>query len=158
MARFLETDCSVLAMVDDDIVPPPMFLESLDPFLPEYGMVSVPHPMPAPSDTSVLGLTGFRRGSDGLTQITLQPGMNDCDAIATGCVLVSRAAVEAVGVNPFRIENDPTAAVTSDDFLFCADLQKAGFKIGCWWDGQPCDHISAVSLGPLLESQYGARR
>lgn len=152
---FLATDCETLVMVDDDVVPPPHFLESLGRLIPEYAMAGIPHVMPNPTDTSRLILTAFMSADDGLTAAELDDGANDVDAIATGCVAVSRQALVALGPNPFRISNDPDVPV-SDDFLFCADLKAAGFRVGAWWDGWPCDHISTVSLGPLFESQLSA--
>ena len=150
--KFLATDCTTLMMVDDDVVPPPHFIETLDAFIPEYGMVGIPHPMRNPSDPGSLGLCVLKKDKDGLLNgCALEKGMNEVDAIATGCVAISREAVEAVGENPFRIENNPDALITSDDFLFCADLQERGFKVGSWWDGYFCDHLSTTSLAPLLE-------
>jgi hypothetical protein len=149
---FLASDCETLVMIDDDCVPSPHFLEALDRLVPEYALAAVPHVMPNPADSSRLILTAFDVVAGGLTPAALDDGVNDVDAVATGCVAVSRQALVALGPNPFRISNDPAEPV-SDDFLFCADLKAAGFRIAAWWDGWPCDHISTVSLGPLFESQ-----
>jgi hypothetical protein len=154
--RFLETDCTTLVMVDDDVVPPMDFIGLLDRHVGEYGLVAIPHPMPVPADPGLVALGAFLRVTAGYAGASLDLGMNEVDAVATGCVAVSREALEALGDAPFRIEHDPSADVTSDDFLFCSDLQEAGFRIGCWWDGRPCDHVSSVSLGPILESQSAA--
>jgi len=152
--RFLATDCATLVMVDDDVVPPPHFLETLDRHIPEFGMVAVPHPMPDPSDPSRMVLTAYDETYDGLAVASLSDGMNEVDAVATGCVAISRDALAMLGPCPFRIENDPDASVTSDDFLFCADLREHGFRIGAWWDGWYCDHLSTVSLAPILQGQH----
>lgn len=150
--RFLETDCSVLVMVDDDIVVPPHLMEAIVPHVPEFAMVSIPHPMPG-SDNASLVLSAFQANSFGLILAELEQGLNEVDAVATGCVAISREALEKLGPNPFRIESDPDAEITSDDFLFCADLRAAGYRIGCWWDGWFCDHIRAVQLAPLMEAR-----
>jgi hypothetical protein len=146
--QFLASDCETLMMVDDDIVPPPHFVETLDRALPGYGMVAIPHVMPVGAESI---LTAFTGTLDGLRPCELGDGMNEVDAVATGCVAVSAAALEALGPDPFRIAHDPTATVTSDDFLFCADLRVHGFKVGAWWDGWPCDHVTTVSLAPIHE-------
>ncbi len=152
--RFLASSCDTLVMVDDDVVPPPTMLDHLVPVPDGFGMVGIPHPMPVPGAPSSLTLTAFRSDGDGLRVVQeLEPGWNDVDAVATGCVAIPRAVLERLGPNPFRISNDPAAAVTSDDFLFCADLRAADFRVGAWWDGWYCDHITAVSLAPLLEGQ-----
>lgn len=151
--QFLASSCDTLIMVDDDVVPPPHLLESLLPIADGFGMVAVPHSMPSPSDPGRLVLTSFQETRDGLVGCDLAFGLNEVAAVATGCVAISRAALVSLGANPFRIENDPDAVITSDDFLFCADLRKAGFKIGCWWDGWYADHLSTVSLAPIFELQ-----
>jgi hypothetical protein len=149
--RFLETDCDVLAMVDDDVVPPPHFLDIREHLMDGFGMVSIPHPMPTPTGDRLV-FTVFDDDGDGLRAAPLQQGLNECEATATGAVVISREALDAVGEDPFRIAHDPTADVTSDDFLFCRDLRAAGFKVGYFWDGWYCDHHSTVGLAPLIES------
>lgn len=148
--QFLETDCEVLAMVDDDVVPPPHFLDIRE-HLGEFGMVSIPHPMPTPVGDRLV-FTVFDGDGDGLCAVSPQQGLNECEATATGAVVISREALEAVGEDPFRITHDPTAELTSDDFLFCRDLRACGFKIGYFWDGWYCDHHTTVGLAPLIES------
>lgn len=148
--RFLEGPWQALAMVDDDVVPPPHFL-SLRQHLPEYALLAVPHPMPNPNDPSDLILTAFDETGSGLAVANIEDGIHECDAVATGCVLVSREALTALGPNPFRIENDPAAEVTSDDFLFCRDLKAAGLKVGYFYDGWFADHHTTTSLAPLME-------
>lgn len=151
---FLATACDVLVMVDDDTVPPPHMLEALLPHIPEYAMVSIPHPLPVPKSQDVLALSALVLSARGeLNGADLAPGLNRVDAVATGCVAISREALVSLGPNPFRIENDPDATITSDDYLFCAALRAAGYRIGCWWDGWYCDHLRVVQLAPLLEGQ-----
>lgn len=148
--HFLSGPWQVLAMVDDDIVPPPSFLD-LRAWLPEYALLAVPHPMPNPNDPSSLILTAFDETGEGLTAANIGTGVNECDAVATGCVLINREALTALGPNPFRIENDPAAGITSDDFLFCRDLKAAGLKVGYFFDGWYADHHTTISLAPLME-------
>jgi hypothetical protein len=146
---FLDTECDYLVMVDDDVVPPPESLTYLPELLEandDYGMIAVPHVMPLPGQPGRLILTAFGDVED------LVKGLNEVDLVATGCVGISRAALVALGENPFWIENDPTATIQSDDFLFCKDLHEAGFKIGAWYDGWYCDHLTTVSLAPLYEA------
>jgi GT2 family glycosyltransferase len=150
---FFKGDYDCLMMVDDDVVPSPHFLERVLPSMDEYGMIALPHPMPHPQDKSLLRLTVFNVNANGELAFAtdLQEGLHECDAVATGCVVISREALEVLGPHPFRITNDPTAEITSDDFLFCQDLKAAGFKIGYWWDGWFADHHSVTSLAPLFE-------
>lgn len=151
--RFLASDCTSLAMVDDDIAPPINFLELLDPYVPEYGLVALPHPMPHPAEPGTMIFSSFEVEGDDLRPKGLWTGMNDVDAVATGCVVVSREALEELGPAPFRINHDPRAVLQSDDFIFCEDLRSAGYRIGCYWDGNFVDHFRSTGLEPLLAAQ-----
>ena len=156
--QFLATYCTTLIMVDDDVVPPPTFVEILDRPLGEFACVAIPHPMPHPQDPSRLILTAYSQGDNDLIPHDLEDGLNEVDAVATGCFAVSREALERLGHAPFLIADDPDAPVKSDDFLFCADLKTAGFRIAAWWDGWCADHVSQVNLGALWERQNAGER
>lgn len=154
--QFLATNCDVLVMVDDDTVPSPHFLESVVPIPEGFGMVGLPYPT---VNGNQLGFTAYRETATGMEFVpVLENGWNECDALGTGCVAISREAIVVLGENPFRIENDPDVQITSDDFLFCGDLRSAGYKIGCWWDGWYADHIRAIGLAPLMESILRERK
>lgn len=153
--RFLASDLTLLAMVDDDVAPPVNFVELLLPFMVEYAMVAIPHVSPHASDLSVLHLTAYEATEDGIQPKGLWEGINDCDFVATGCVLISRFALEELGPAPFRIADDPDAPIRSDDFLFCLDLREKGMKVGAYWGGQPVDHVTTANLSPLGARQLG---
>lgn len=150
--KFLETDCTVLAMVDDDIAPPANFLELLDPLLTEFAMASIPHSMPHPEEPEKIILSVFRREGIGYRAFVPDPGANECEVVATGCVAIRRDVLEQLSPAPFRIENDPDADSQSDDFLFCEDLAENGHRVGCWWDGRDVDHFRTVALSPLMQA------
>ncbi len=159
--KFMETDKTMLVMVDDDVVPPPHLLESLAVMPDGYGMVGVPYPLWRQDQG--LFLSVFRRGPEGLKLAEMGEGLNEVDALGTGCVAISREALATLGRNPFRFDNSEEFESTSEDFIFCADLQAAGYRVGAWWDGWYADHVRTVGLAPLLESQLrpapaGARR
>ncbi len=144
--RFMETACDVLVMVDDDTVPSPHFLDSVLPVADGFGMVGLPYPVVQN------GEIGFWAWKDGEIA-ELSDGLNECDALTTGCVAIPRSVFAALGPAPFRLDDDPDGEFTSDDSQFCHDLRAAGFKIGCWWDGWYADHVRTVSLAPLMESR-----
>lgn len=155
---FLEGDWKVCVMVDDDIVPSPNWLDVVLEHMSdgEFGMIAQPHPMPHPKNPSQLLMSVFSdvEGSILPAQV-LHNGLNECDIVATGCVAISRAAIEAVSPAPFRIAHDPDEAVNTDDFIFCRDLRILGFKIGYWLDpaGWFADHHHVTMLAPLIENQ-----
>lgn len=157
--RFLETDLAVLAMVDDDIAPPVNFVEMLLPYIGEYGMVAIPHSATHAHDPRKLHLTAYEAvPGEGFRPKGVWTGINQVDAVATGCVLIGRPVFDALGPAPFRVASDPGDMVASDDLLFCIDLHDAGFKVGAYWDGHPADHFTAVNLTPLTEEQLAGRR
>lgn len=149
--KFLAGDWEALAMVDDDIVPPPYFLE-LAERLDEFALIASPHPMPHPRNPGEVILTAFDYGWDGLSPAEIDlDGYAECGAVATGAVIIRRDVLEQI---KFRITDDPTETVTSDDFAFCENLRNAGFRIGYeirggWFS----DHHSTVSLAPLIENR-----
>lgn len=147
---FMAGEWETLVMVDDDIVPSPHFLDEILPLADGWGMVALPHPMPHPADRSQIILTVY---DDELSPIVPKSGLHECGYVATGCVAISRDALDELGPAPFRINADPDAAVTSDDFLFCDDLHDSGFKVGYWWDGWYADHHTVTSLAPLYEAR-----
>lgn len=147
--KFLETDAEVLVMVDDDVIPSPHFLEVVLPFKKGYGMVGLPYPM---SNSQInLAFTIFEEQDDGYHPFWPMGGLNMCDAIGMGCVAISRAAVEAMGRSPFRVDYDPDAQVVGEDFLFCSDLRKKGFRIGYYFDGWFAEHCTVVGMAPIME-------
>jgi hypothetical protein len=149
--RFLAGDWRALAMVDDDVVPSPHFLE-MRCLLDDYAMLCQPHPFPLPHDPSRLALGAFDLAPLGLVRADLGDGVTEVDAVATGCVIIAREPLVELGPAPFRIADDPDAPEVSDDFLFCRDLRAAGHRIGAWVDhGWFADHHATVSLAPLIE-------
>jgi hypothetical protein len=159
--RFLATDATTLVMVDDDVVPPPRTLEWITPVPDGFGAVAIPHPMPHPSRPGHLVLTAMQRHPHGdlIPAGIRTAGLMQVQAVATGCVSIPRAVLEALGPNPFRIPDDPDEDPASDDFIFCADLIAAGLKVGAYIPpgGWFCDHVSTVGLAPLYEQEARAR-
>ena len=142
---------AALVMVDDDVVPSPQFLDCILDRLDEFAVVALPHPMPHPQDPSRLCLTVFNDDGEGFAfRRDIEEGLHECDAVATGCIVISATVLRALGSRPFRITDDPFAPVTSDDFEFCRDVRAAGFRIGYWYDGWFADHVNTASLAPLL--------
>ena len=150
--HFMVSDCDVLVMVDDDVVPSPHWLTEILPSVGEYGMIALPHPMPDPADRSQLRLTVFDWTDEAWSFRTqLEQGLHECDAVATGCVAVHREVLEELGENPFHIGDE--AGGPSDDYWFCRAVHEAGFRIGYFFDGWYADHHSVTSLAPLLEAR-----
>ena len=146
---FMKTKCKVLAMVDDDIVPGPKFLE-LAKHLDKYAMIAQPHPTVVDGH---IDFTIYMKNGKGHYFTPMKFGVHEVDAVATGAFLVRRDVLEELGPAPFRIDDDPDAKVTSDDLLFCQDLRDRGYRIGYGFlSGWFADHWRQVSLGRMVEA------
>lgn len=154
--EFLDGPWQALLMVDDDVIPSPHFLDEARGRLGECDVICLPHPMPNPEAVGHLVFGVFDESEIGLVHAQPEFGLNECDAVATGCVLIHRRVLESLGPVAFHIDDDPDAEFTSDDFIFCRDAKQAGYRVGYWWDGWFADHHSTVSLAPLIEARQHA--
>lgn len=76
-------------------------------------------------------------------------GLQEVDAIGSGCFLVARRVMQTLkSSQPFMREWDAGGlAVKSGDFAFCEKAKAAGFSIWAHYD-YPCEHFNEL---PLLE-------
>ena len=148
---FLESDAEVLVMVDDDIVPPLDFLDALLPIPEGFGMVGIPYPIPDPKSGVPMHCVYELDDELGIRAADMEFGLNECDAIATGCVAIRREALEYLTSNCFRFDANPDSVIHGEDIIFCQDLREAGWKIGYTADAGFCDHIRVTSLEPIVE-------
>lgn len=77
-------------------------------------------------------------------------GLQEVDAIGTGCFIVSRRVMEALrGQQPFmRKWNQDGTVDTGNDISFCQKVKKANFTIHAHYD-YPCFHFNEVELGEI---------
>lgn len=74
-------------------------------------------------------------------------GLQQVDAIGTGCFLVARRVLEAIPDAPFQRLYYPDGRVErGNDIAFCERVRGAGFRIWCDYD-RPCDQFSTGQLG-----------
>lgn len=147
---FLNTDAEVLVMVDDDVVPPIGFLDALLPVPDGFGIVGVPYPIGDPK-SGVPMLCVYEMNDElGIRAADLKEGLNECDAVATGCVAIPRSVLEEFGPNCFRFDANPAEVMHGEDILFCRDLREKGYKVGYTTAVGFCDHIRVTSLEPIV--------
>ncbi len=146
------TKCQVLIFCDDDVVPPLSILEVLLPIPEEFGIVGVPYPIADPQS----GIPAFcvYEMNDELgiraADVAWNPGVHECDAVATGCVAIPRHVLEHLGSNCFRFDAHPGHVFHGEDILFCRDVRNAGWKVGYVGELGFCDHIRVTSLEPMV--------
>ena len=86
---------------------------------------------------------------DGYTPHEPSKGLQEVDAIGSGCFLVARRVLQKLKHDqPFMREWDSNGiAVKSGDFAFCDKVKAAGFQVWAHYD-YLCEHMNEL---PLLE-------
>jgi len=78
-------------------------------------------------------------------------GLQEVDAVGTGCFLVSRRVIEAIKF-PFARQYDEDGLVThGHDYLFCHKVKEHGFKVWTHF-GYICQHFNELELLETIES------
>ena len=139
-----------LVFVDDDVVPPMNFLEALLPVPDGYGIIGVPYPIGDPKSGVPMLCVYEMHPEHGIRAGDIQEGLNECDAVATGCCAIPRKVLEEFGSNCFRFDADPIDVFHGEDILFCRDLHERGHKVGYTTTAGFCDHIRVTSLEPIV--------
>jgi len=76
--------------------------------------------------------------------------LREVEAIGTGCLLIKRKVLEAVGCPWFEYKwnGEPTGKMITEDLVFCDKVKRLGFKIYC--DGTiKCGHVGDMILWPM---------
>lgn len=132
---FLETDCEVLVMVDDDVVPP-LELLTIASLIPSYAMVGVPTLVWNP----VAGLHANVYDEEH-RPLRSTGKVTECAYTGLGCAAISRDAIE--DCIPFRVKDE-----VSDDILFCDALRDTDYRIAADFR-LAADHHTTVSLAAV---------
>lgn len=82
---------------------------------------------------------------DGWKPHECKEGLQEVDAIGSGCMLLSRAVMEAVKAPFMRIWNEEGIVEVGGDYAFCQRAKAAGFQIFAHFD-YPCQHFNEVEL------------
>lgn len=83
----------------------------------------------------------IRDGAITITK-TVNPPLVECDAVATGCILIHRSVLEQMPAPWFEYR----AGGNSEDLMFCKEAKAAGFPIYCDLS-LICGHYSLVPMG-----------
>lgn len=141
---FLNSDCDYLLKIDHDTVPlrNPLGLIDLD-----KDIIGLPYPQIKGND---LGWLVMDKVKDGYKQ-TKKPrkGLQEVDAVGSGCVLIHRRVLERVE-EPFVRKWKDGFPILGLDFYFCEKAKKAGFEVWTHWD-YPCSHYKEVDLVWILK-------
>jgi GT2 family glycosyltransferase len=149
--QFLKTDADCLIMVDDDVVPPDT-ARTLPSRLEEYDIVGAACPIFRPGQFPIPIWNAFKESPDNDGWRLVRPPDTDIavevDAVGAGCIAIRRHVLETLPFPTFR-DVAQTDGAYGEDFLFCADAKKHGYRIACDYNVR-CDHLTKISLGALL--------
>lgn len=131
-----------LVMIDGDNVPPLNFLNLIDFQKDVLGALCFCY------QQNMIAPLALERKSDGMYRpIDLygKSGMVECDAVGTGCIILSRKVLEAVRKPFMNIYDADGIKLWGLDIEFCKRAKEKGFKVYCHLD-YPCDHWATVNL------------
>lgn len=141
--------------MDDDNPPQrnPLDLVDLD-----LDLVGLPTPV---WHSAVMGdrpwyFNAMDRVPDGFKPHEPCDGLQEVDAIGSGCFLVSRRVIRALQfAHPFARQWNPDGTVAiGGDFSFCDKVKHAGYRVWSHFD-YPCEHMQTLPLLEVIRS-FGA--
>lgn len=146
---FLATKADALVMCDDDVIPPPGFIDIL--VNTPYDIVAAPTPiMKVPKHGAFLNV--FNVDPDGKIMTIENPteGHIACDAVGSGCILIHRRVLEHPHMSrPFDQQIDKHGIIlVGQDLEFCRRARAAGFSIGANYDLSN-DHYVSVHVNAV---------
>lgn len=95
---------------------------------------------------------GMDAVEDGWREHQAKDGLQEVDAVGSGCVLFSRRAIETVPPPWFRREVDEWGRVVcGPDFGFCQAAKSLGLAVHCHY-GCPCRHFKELELCEAVEA------
>ncbi len=140
--RFLQTDCSWLLVLDDDVVPlhNPLRMVWADKDI-------VGSPAKIRQESQILSWAVYLKSSvvDAYIPVNLEAQdptaeLLKVDAIGAGCILIRRKVLETLNA-PFRCEYDDNGVLTyGTNFAFCRKATAAGFEVWACRNSW-CEHV-----------------
>jgi hypothetical protein len=84
-------------------------------------------------------------------------GLQEVDAVGSGCILVARRVMEALTAPFLREWNEEGLVETGGDFAFCKRARAAGFRVFAHFD-YPCHHFNELEIGEVVQDCSAAMR
>ena len=148
----LEKGFDYFITIDHDVVP---LKNPIDLVLLKLDVVGFAVPQWNMSDPKFpIYLVGMDRVPDGYKEHKNKEGLQEVDAVGTGCLVLSRKVVEAVKAPFVRKWNEEGMAITGLDFYFCEKAKELGFKIYCHYD-YLANHFKEIGLLEVLDFKNG---
>lgn len=156
--EFLDGDYDFLISIDSDNPPSKSLIDLI--FL-NLDIVGCPTPIWVGSVNDnyniPIYLNAMDKHSDGYRSHKPKDskGLNEVDAIGTGCIIISRRVlVKLKDFQPFLEQlDDRGLRLIGEDFSFCEKAKKAGFKIYAHY-GYICNHFTELEMATVIRSFY----
>lgn len=144
--KMLDEGYDYLLTIDHDTVP---LRNPIDLIELGLGVVGFAVPQWNISDPAYpIYFVGMDRVENGYNEHKKKEGLQEVDAVGSGCLLMSRKVLEAVK-EPFVRKWEDGIAVTGLDFYFCEKVKEQGFKVYCHYD-YVANHFKEISLLDVL--------
>lgn len=167
--KFLKTECDVLLMVDDDVVPHRDVLamsqyvrlaEIITATGPRYDIVGAPYMLLRQPIAMIATPCVFNRGEGGgyrfIPETFSQDGLVPCDAMGSGCMMIARRVLEDKRCMPFSLGVDEDGVmVMTEDIIFCLRAKEAGYTIAADYS-RFADHWNEISLNTIHQGYKNA--
>ena len=145
--KFLEGTEDYLLMIDDDNPP---LKNPLDLIQLDKDVIACPTPQWNDCDKFPIYWVSMDKVEDGYIEHKEKKGLQEVDAVGTGCILISRRVLEKVK-KPFERKYDSNGLQELGlDFSFCEKAKEQGFKIWSHYD-YPCSHFKELNLIEVLK-------
>lgn len=166
VVEFLAGDAEWFLNIDSDQWPTTNPLELIvgrDDLIPGRDVLGVATPVyhcdaSKPGDRCYY-LNGYREVEGGYQEFQPQEGLQEVDAVGTGCILIHRRVLEdpVMRMAPFRRTTDEFGRVEyGNDLNFCRRAKERGFRIWCDFRS-PCEHVVAVPMLEAIRAFNGVR-
>lgn len=142
----LEQGFDYFITIDHDIVP---LKNPIDLVMLKLDVIGFACPQWNAIDKFPIYFVGMDRVPDGYKEHKNKNGLQEVDAVGSGCLVLSRKVLEAVKAPFVRKWNEDGMAITGLDFYFCEKAKELGFKIYCHYD-YVADHFKELSLLSVL--------
>lgn len=80
-------------------------------------------------------------------------GLQEVDAVGSGCMVVSRRVIEGLTFPLFKrvFSDDGCSVIKGPDYFFCEKARAAGFKVHTHCD-YTCNHVKEVELHSMIKA------
>jgi len=126
----------------------------LDLVFLDKDIMGLPTPQWYSEDKYPIFWTALKKVPNGWDQWEDRQGLQQVDAVGSGCIIIKRKVFEAIPDAPFeRKWNKDGTQESGADFNFCEKARSRGFEIWTHFD-YPCSHFKELDLLEVLKFKH----